>query len=100
MSGAVHDAPGRVSLVSRRRRPMLDPLLRSRRFFQIGLALAVAGVAGWGRFAYSALSSDQQVTALTAERDAAVANFQQLQEASGNLKEVEAKLGAGRQELA
>ena len=52
MSGAVHDAPGRVSLVSRRRRPMLDPLLRSRRFFQIGLALAVAAVAGWGSFAY------------------------------------------------
>ena len=79
---------------------MLDPLLRSRRFFQIGLALAVAAVAGWGSFAYSALSSGQQVTALTAERDAAVASYQQLQEAAGNLKEVEAKLGAGQQELA
>src|SRR3954453_10989510 len=100
MSGAVHNTQGRVSLVSRWRRPMLGTLLRSNRFFQIGAALAVAAVAGWGIFAFSALSCSEQIAALTADRDSAVASYQQLQGAVGNLKEVEAKLGAGRQELA
>src|SRR5215211_6864678 len=105
MSGAVHAAPGRVSLVLRQRRPMLDRLLRSERSVQIGAALAVAAVAGWSSFAYSALTSGQQVTALTVERDAAVANhdavvanYQKLEKTAGNLKEVEAKLGSARTE--
>ena len=77
---------------------MLDRLLRSERSFQIGSAWAVAAVAGWCGVAYLALSSSQQVTALTAERDAAVANYQKLQETAGSLKEVEAKLGLARVE--
>jgi septal ring factor EnvC (AmiA/AmiB activator) len=79
---------------------MLDLLLRTRRPFPTRSAFALAAVAGWSGFAYSALSSGQHVAALTVERDAAVANYQQLQEAAGDLKEVEAKLGAGQQELA
>ena len=84
---------------------MLDRLLRSERSVQIGAALAVAAVAGWSSFAYSALTSGQQVTALTVERDAAVANhdavvanYQKLEKTAGNLKEVEAKLGSARTE--
>ena len=84
---------------------MLDPLLLSNRLFQFGAALIVAAVAGWGSFAYLAWSSGQHVTALMAEReaalanhDAAVANYQKLQEAAGTLKEVEAKLGSARME--
>ena len=77
---------------------MHDRLLRSERWFQIGSAWAVATVAGWSGLAYLALSSGQQVTALTAERDAAVSNCQKLQDAAGNLKEVEAKLGSARSE--
>jgi hypothetical protein len=75
---------------------MLDLLFRTRRPFPTRSALALAAVAGWSGFAYSALSSGQHVAALTVERDAAVANYQQLQEAAGNLKEVEAKLGSAR----
>ena len=77
---------------------MLGLLLRAERSFLIGSGLVVAALAGWSSFAYSALSSGQQVTALTAERDAAVVNYQQLQESAGNLKEVEAKLGLARVE--
>jgi zinc resistance-associated protein len=77
---------------------MLDLLLRSKRSIQISFALTVAAVAGWSGFAYSSLSSGEQVTALAAERDAAVANYQQLQEAADNLKELEAKLDSARVE--
>src|SRR5215207_6569449 len=87
-----------MSLVLRQRPSMFDLLLRSERSLQIGAALAVATVVGWDSFAYSALTSGQQVTALTADRDAAVANFRQLQEATGNLKEIEAKLGSAHVE--
>src|SRR5436853_3175027 len=105
MSGAVHAAPGRVSLVSRRRRPMLDTLLRSEQSRLIGSGLVVVALTGWGSFAYLAWSSGQHVTVLTAERDAAVANhdavianYHKLEEAAGSLKEVEAKLGSARTE--
>jgi Skp family chaperone for outer membrane proteins len=84
--------------VLRQRHPVLDLLIRSERSLQIGAALAFAAVVGWGSFAHLAMSSGQQVTALTAERDAAVANYEKLQEAAGNLKEVEAKLGSARTE--
>jgi len=77
---------------------MLNLLPRTRKPFPTRLALALAAFAGWSGFAYSAMSSGQQVTALAAERDAAVATYQQIQEAAGNLKEVEAKLGSARVE--
>jgi septal ring factor EnvC (AmiA/AmiB activator) len=58
----------------------------------IGSALAVAALAGWGSFAYSAATSSR----VTAERHAAVANFQQLQETAGQLAQLESKLGSAR----
>jgi hypothetical protein len=75
---------------------MPESLLRSKRPFGTGLALALAAVAGWSGFAYSEWSSGQQVTVLTAEREAAVADRRKPQEAVDSLKEVEAKLGAAR----
>jgi len=89
----------------RQRRHMLDRLLRSEPSVLIGLGLVVLALTGWGSFAYLAWSSGQQVTALAAERDAeranhnaALANYQKLQDAAGSLKEVEAKLGSARSE--
>src|SRR3954452_10233467 len=81
---------GRASLVLRKRRPMLDLLFRAEKPFLICSALAVAALAGWSSFAYSASSSGQQAKALMAERDAALANYQQLQASAGKLSEVEA----------
>ena len=75
---------------------MRELLLRSQRSFRPGMALVIATLVGWSGFAYSSWSSDQQVTALTAERDAAVGSYQQLQGAADSLKEVEAKLGSAR----
>ena len=75
---------------------MLDRLLRAERSFLVGLALAVAALAGWSSFAVSALSSGQQAKALTTERDAALASYQQLRVAAGKLSDIEAKLGTAR----
>lgn len=80
---------------------MLDLLVRAERSFLIGCGLAVAALVGWTSFAYSAWSSralTQQVTALTAERDAVAAKHQQLQQAAGELKDVDAKLRSARLE--
>jgi tRNA C32,U32 (ribose-2'-O)-methylase TrmJ len=77
---------------------MLHLLPRADRPFRIGPALAIAAIAGWSGFIYSVLSSGQQVKALTAERDAALASHQQLQEAAGKLSDIEAKLGTARVE--
>lgn len=92
------NAQGRASLVLRKRRPMLDLLFRAEKPFLICSALAVAALAGWSSFAYSASSSGRQAKALMAERDAALANYQQLQASAGKLSEVEAKLGSARLE--
>src|SRR5688572_24029722 len=75
---------------------MLNLLVHTRSTSRIGLMLAVAALTGWGSFAYSAVSSGQQVKALTEERDAALANYQQLQEAGGKLIEIDGKLGSAR----
>ena len=60
------------------------------------LALAGAALVGWGGFGYAALSSGS----LRAERDAALSQHQQLQAASGDLAEVQAKLFSARNEYA
>jgi len=59
-------------------------------------ALALAALSGWGGLTYMGLSAG----AVRAERDAALAQHQQLQAASGDLAQVEAKLFAARAEYA
>jgi len=74
---------------------------RTERSFLIGCALSVAALIGWSSFAYSAWSSRHlanQVSALATERSEALANHQRLQQTAGDLKQVEAKLGAARLE--
>lgn len=77
---------------------MLDLILRALGSIRLGPALAAAALTGWSGFAYSALSSSRQADALIAERDAALANYQQLQDAVGKLADVESKLGSARVE--
>ena len=80
---------------------MLHLLHRTERSFLVGCGLGLAAVAGWSSFAYSAWSSRQlaeQVGNLTAERNAVLAKHQKLQQATGELKQVEAKLGSARVE--
>jgi flagellar basal body-associated protein FliL len=72
-------------------------LLRNRdRSVLIGSALAIAAVAGWGGVAYTSVSSRAQVTAMSAERDAVHAKYQQLEAKAGDLAQVEGKLAAAR----
>jgi hypothetical protein len=56
------------------------------------LALVAASLTGWGGFAYSALSA----SGVRAERDEALAQHQQLKDATGDLSQVVAKLSATR----
>ena len=75
---------------------MLYLLVRTERSLLIGSALALATLAGWGSFAYSALSTSRKIDAITGERDAALAQLQQVQETFGKLSEMETKLGSAR----
>ncbi|MFL5209050.1 MAG: hypothetical protein ACJ8CC_07865 [Microvirga sp.] len=80
---------------------MLHLLRRTERSFLIGCGLGLAAVVGWSSFAYSAWSSRrlaEQVGSLTTERNVVLANHQKLQQATGELKQVEAKLGSARVE--
>src|SRR4051812_19994539 len=77
---------------------MLHLLVRIERSRLIGSALALATLAGWSGFAYSALSSTRKIDAITGERDAALAQLQHVQETFGKLSEMEAKLGSARVE--
>jgi septal ring factor EnvC (AmiA/AmiB activator) len=77
---------------------MLELMSRAQKSPLLGPALAFAAVLGWGSFAYSALASREHVSTLTAERDAALASTAKLQEAAGELAEVESKLGSARVE--
>src|SRR4051794_18037803 len=80
---------------------MLHLLRRTERSFLVCCGLGLAAVAGWSSFAYSAWSSRrlaEQVGNLTAERNVVLANHQKLQQATGELKQVEAKLGSARVE--
>jgi zinc resistance-associated protein len=77
---------------------MLELLARIKQSPMLGPALAVAAILGWSSFAYSALASHARASSLTAERDAALAKHERLQEAAGELAQVEARLGSARVE--
>lgn len=64
----------------------------------LGPVLVLAVVLGWSGFAYSALTSREQIGTLVAERDAALASNAKLRGASGELAQVEARLGSARAE--
>src|SRR3954469_9302174 len=84
-------------------------LLRLQRSSLIYFALGLAAIIGWSSFAYSTSSARQvarQVSTLTTERDDVTADrnkvrakHEQLQRATGELKQVEAKLNVGNAEL-
>src|SRR4051794_830918 len=80
---------------------MLHLLRRTERSFLIGCGLGLAAVVGWSSFAYSAWSSRrlaEQDGSLTTERNVVLANHQKLQQATGELKQVEAKLDSAHVE--
>src|SRR3954447_25719715 len=87
---------------------MLD-LVRLQRFPLIYFALGLAAIIGWSTFAYSTWSARalaRQVSTLTTQRDEVIADrnevrakFEQLQRATGELQQVEAKLNVGNAEL-
>lgn len=74
--------------------------LKAGRSIQVGAGLAMLALAGWGSFAYMAVASTRQASALRAERDAVVAEHQRLQETAGPLAQAEAKLASARSEYA
>lgn len=77
---------------------MLPLNARMRRPSLLGPALAFAALIGWSGFAYSALASRQQASALTNERDVAVAAHAKLQGAGGELSQIEGRLAFARTE--
>jgi uncharacterized phage infection (PIP) family protein YhgE len=77
---------------------MLHLLRNGDKSVLIGSALAIAALSGWGGFAYTTVSSGTQISAVTAERDAAKAKLQQLEAKAGDLAQVEGKLSAARVE--
>ena len=77
---------------------MHDLLNDPRRILLGGGTLAVAALIGWGSTAYVSITSSQRVSAVTAERDTAVAEHRLLVERSGQLAELEAKAAAARAE--
>jgi hypothetical protein len=77
---------------------MLESILRTKKSLLIGSALAMVAALGLGSFALSALNGREKVSSLTAERDMAVAKHDRLQEAAGELSQVEARLGSARVE--
>jgi chromosome segregation ATPase len=77
---------------------MLELISRTKRSVLIASALAFAAVLGWGSLAYSAFTSQGQVNSVTAERDAALAQRDRLQESAGELAQVEARLSSARVE--
>jgi hypothetical protein len=77
---------------------MAESILRTKRSPLLGFALTIAAAAGWGSFAYSAWNSHERVSSLVAERDAALAKHERLKEATGELGQVQARLGSARVE--
>jgi uncharacterized coiled-coil protein SlyX len=77
---------------------MLHLLLRAERPFQIGCALGLAALIGWGGFIYTAFSSRHELSAVRAELNEALANHERLQQTAGDLSHVQAKLSATRLE--
>ena len=80
------------------RYPMMQLNLRARRSSLLGPVLAAAAILGWSSFAYSALTSGDRVSTLTAERDAALASNTRLLATAGELAQLEAKVGSARTE--
>ena len=78
----------------------------------IYLALGLLAISGWGSFAYVTWSARQQVEALTSERERLMVELmksraaqdqlqrshEQLERSAGDLRQVEAKLNAARNE--
>ena len=77
---------------------MFHVLSDPKRLLLAGGALALTAAIGWGSFAYVAIASSQRVSALTADRDLAVAEHRRLVEKSGQLAELEAKAVLARAE--
>jgi hypothetical protein len=87
---------------------MPDPLQRLVRARLLCCGLGLAAVSGWGSFIYSAWSArylSQEINTLLSERNVlmaarneAQAKPEQLQRSAGDLRQVEAKLGAARVE--
>jgi zinc resistance-associated protein len=75
---------------------MLELVWRTKRSVLIASALAFAAVLGWGSFACSAFAWQGRVNSVTAERDAALAERNRLQESAGELAQVEGRLGSAR----
>ena len=91
----------------------MGDLLRSiGRPLLIYLALGLFATGGWGSFAYVTWSARQQVKALTSERERLIVELtksraaqdqlqrshEQLQRSAGDLRQIEAKLNAARNE--
>lgn len=64
----------------------------------IGSSLAMAGLLGTAGLGYATISANHRTSAMTAERDSAVAELQQLQASAGQLAQIEAKIGSARVE--
>jgi exonuclease VII small subunit len=98
---------------------MGDLLCSISRTLLIYLALGLVSITGWGSFAYVTWSARQQVEALTSERERLIVELtksraahdqlqrsyeqlershEQLQRSAGDLRQVEAKLNAARNE--
>jgi len=75
---------------------MLNLLLRAEKTVLIGCALGVAALTGWSSFAYSSLSGRSEARILRAERDAALERHEKLEQATGDLDQVQAKLASAR----
>jgi hypothetical protein len=87
---------------------MSDLLQRLVRVRLLCCGLGLAAVSGWGSFAYSAWSArylSQEINTLLSERNELItarneaqAKHEQLQRSAGDLRQMEAKLGAARAE--
>lgn len=77
---------------------MFRVLIDTKRLILAGGALGLAAVIGWGSFAYVAVTSSHRVAALSAERDAAIGERQQLLDKAGQLAGLEAKANLARAE--
>ena len=77
---------------------MLDLLSRTKKSVLIGSALTFAAVLGCGGLAYSTVALQERLYGVTAERDAAFAQRDRLQEAAGELAQVQERLASARVE--
>lgn len=64
----------------------------------IGSSLAATALLGIAGLGYATVSANHRASAMTAERDGAVAELQQLQASAGQLSQIETKIGSARVE--